>query len=105
MQMGNQIQVTSLVVCLLLIPLITTSCKHEKYDSILDARDWKNPFLIVQGNGVTVISQDERVVVPVDKLHTSRACLQDAKSLQVSRDCVSFIKSLSSQVVATRAAT
>jgi hypothetical protein len=30
---------------------------------------------------------------------------QPNKSLQVSRDCVPFIKSLASQVVATRAAT
>ena len=37
-----------------------------------------------------------------DDLSTGRIT---AKSLQVSRDCVSFIKSLSSQVVATRAAT
>ena len=44
------------------------SCGREKYDSIRDAQEWQNPFLIIQGNGVTVVSQDERVLVPVDKL-------------------------------------
>lgn len=66
--MGKQIQLTSAVVLLLLVSSLTSSCKHEKYDSILDAKDWQNPFLIIQGNGVTVISQDERVLLPVDKL-------------------------------------
>ncbi len=75
--MGKQIQLTSVVVLLLLVSSLTSSCKHEKYDSIRDAQDWENPFLIIQGNGVTVVSQDERVLVPVDKLQEYLTNLPD----------------------------
>ncbi len=75
--MGKQIQLTSVVVLLLLVSSLTSSCKHEKYDSIRDAQDWENPFLIIQGNGVTVVSQNERVLVPVDKLQEYLTNLPD----------------------------
>ncbi len=68
LQIGKQIRLTSVFVFLLLTPLLTTSCKHEKYDSIRDATDWKNPFLIIEGNGVEVLVPDDRAHLTMDKL-------------------------------------
>ena len=63
LQIGKQIRLTSVFVFLLFTSLLTTSCKREKYDSIRDAKDWQNPFLIIEGDGVEVLLPDDRAKV------------------------------------------
>jgi hypothetical protein len=68
LQIGKQIRLTSVFVFLLLTSSVATSCKHENPDSMRDAKDWHNPVLIIEGNGVEVVLPDDRAHVTMDKL-------------------------------------
>jgi hypothetical protein len=68
----------SKIVGLLMLPLlVATSCAHHKYDSIRDAKDWQNPFLVIEGDGVEVELPDDRAKVTTDKLQDYLSNLPD----------------------------
>ena len=45
------------------------SASSRDYHSIRDAKDWQNPFIVVEANGVDIVLPDDRAHVSVDKLH------------------------------------
>src|SRR5215510_7839696 len=83
-EMGNTKILNNILVALLLLSSVFfVSCNHreslplpttdsEKYNSIRDANDWQNPYLIVLRDGVAVIcnalSKNERKTISVDEL-------------------------------------
>ena len=63
---------TGLALLILVITVYLPACKNVDYTSIHDARDWQNPFLVVQRDGVSVTarggSQTGSQMVSIDKL-------------------------------------
>ncbi len=60
-------------VALVLAGLLLVSCRPRSsastdYNSIRDAKDWQNPFIIVEADGVEVVLFDDRARVTMDKL-------------------------------------
>jgi len=60
-------------VALILAGLLMVSCSRRSsatpdYNAIRDAKDWQNPFIIVEGDGVEVVLFDDRARVTMDKL-------------------------------------
>jgi hypothetical protein len=55
--------------CVLGLSCRPRSSASIEYDSIRDAKDWQNPFLIVDADAIEIVLPDDRARVPVDKLH------------------------------------
>ncbi|HYR75966.1 MAG TPA: hypothetical protein VEM96_08990 [Pyrinomonadaceae bacterium] len=61
-------------IVLALACVLASSCRPRSsasidYDSIRDAKDWQNPFLLVDADAIEIVLPDDRARVPVDKLH------------------------------------
>jgi hypothetical protein len=60
-------------IVLALACVLGASCRSRSsasdYDSIRDAKDWQNPFLVIDADAIEIVLPDDRARVPIDKLH------------------------------------